>query len=370
MPLRLQRRAFFLLVGELLFELREAIFRCGVLLLLQRLPFHLALHDGALDLVDLRRHRINFHLQPRRRLVHEVHRLVRQKAVADVAIREHRCGDDRRILNAHAVVHLVAFLEPAQNRDGVLDARLIHLHRLEAPLQRRVLLDILAILVERRRADGAQLAACERGLEHVARIHRALGLACADDGVQFVNEEDDLAIAVRDLFQKCLQSILEFSSELRARDHRGNVHRDQPLVLQRLRHVARDDAAREALDDRRLAHAGLADEHRVVLRAAREHLHRAADFVVATDYRIDLPFARSVREVAPVFLKRLVFVLGILVRHTLRTAHLLECLHELRVRHAEGLHELAARHAAVREREEVMLGAQVFVLQLRHLFLR
>jgi hypothetical protein len=55
-------------------------------------------------------------------------------------------------------VDLVALLEPAEDRDRVLDGRLPDQHRLETPLERRVLLDVLAVLVERRRADGAQLA--------------------------------------------------------------------------------------------------------------------------------------------------------------------------------------------------------------------
>ena len=50
---------------------------------------------------------------------------------------------------------LVSLFEPAENRDRVLDARLIDEDRLKAPLERRVLLDVLAVLVERRRADRA-----------------------------------------------------------------------------------------------------------------------------------------------------------------------------------------------------------------------
>ena len=73
--------------------------------------------------------------------------------------------------------------------------RLAHHHRLEAPLERRVLLDVLAVLVERGRADAAQLAARERRLEHVGRVHRALGRAGADQRVQLVDEQDDAARA-------------------------------------------------------------------------------------------------------------------------------------------------------------------------------
>ena len=94
------------------------------------------------------------------------------------------------------VVRLVALLQPAQDRDGVLDARLADEHLLEAALERGVLLDVLAVLVERRRADHAQLAAREHRLEHVARVHGGVaGRAGADDGVQLVDERDDLAVA-------------------------------------------------------------------------------------------------------------------------------------------------------------------------------
>ena len=68
--------------------------------------------------------------------------------------------------------------------------------RLEAALERRVLLDVLAVLVERGRADRAQLAAREHRLEQVGGVHRALGRAGADDRVQLVDEQDDLALGL------------------------------------------------------------------------------------------------------------------------------------------------------------------------------
>ena len=44
---------------------------------------------------------------------------------------------------------------------------------------------------ERRRADALELAAGQRGLEHVRGVDRALGRAGTDQRVQFVDEEDD-----------------------------------------------------------------------------------------------------------------------------------------------------------------------------------
>ena len=135
----------------------------------------------------------------RRRLVDQVDRLVGQEPIGDVAVRQHGRGDQRRVLDLHAVVDLVALAQAAQDADRVLDRRLADHDRLEAALERRVLLDVLAILVERRRADRVQLAAREHRLEHVGGVHRPFRGAGADDGVQLVDEEDHLALRSRRL---------------------------------------------------------------------------------------------------------------------------------------------------------------------------
>ena len=91
---------------------------------------------------------------------------------------------------------LVALLQPTQDRDRVCHRGLAHHHRLEAPLQRRVLLDVLAVLVERGGAHAAQFAAREHRLEEVGRIHGAFTGSGADDGVKLVEEQDDRALCV------------------------------------------------------------------------------------------------------------------------------------------------------------------------------
>ena len=174
-----------------------ALHRRLVLLLEQRLALDLELHDAPLDLVDLLRQAVDLDPEPARRLVDQVDRLVGEEAVADVAVGERRRRDEGVVGDPDAVVDLVLLLEPAQDRDGVRHARLAHQHRLEAALERRVLLDVLAVLVQRGGADHVQLAPRQRRLEHVARVHRALGRAGADDGVQLVDEGDVAALGSR-----------------------------------------------------------------------------------------------------------------------------------------------------------------------------
>ena len=254
------------------------------------------------------------------------------------------------------MVRLVALLQAAQNRDRVLDRRLVDVDRREAALERGVLLDVLAVLVERGRADAAELAAGEHRLQEIRGVDRTLGGARADDRVELVDEEHDATLARLDLGQHRLQALLELAPVLRAGEQRADVERPDAPVLQPFGNVARDDPLREALGDRGLPHAGLADQHRVVLRAAREDLDHAADLLVAPDDRVELAVLGRLGQVAPELLERLVAALGILRGDALAAAHLLD-----------PREDLVARHGL--EREEEVLGRDEVVLELRLLAL-
>ena len=136
------------------------------------------------------------------------------------------------------VVLLVAGADPEQDLDGLLERRLLHHDRLEAPLQGGIPLDVLAVFVERGRADALQLAARQRRLEDVGGVDCALGGAGADQRVQLVDEEDRVA-RVAQLLDDLLEALLELAAVLGARHQRPDVQRQHALVEQRLRHVTR-----------------------------------------------------------------------------------------------------------------------------------
>ena len=293
-------------------------------LLLEHPLGELELEQPALEDVDLGRDRLELHRQPAGRLVDQVDRLVGEEPVGDVARRQLGRRDEGRVLDLDLVVDLVALLEAAKDGDRVVDRRLAHEDRLEPPLEGGVLLDVLAELVERGRADAAQLAAGQGRLEQVGRVHRPVGLARADDQVQLVDEEDDPSLGLGDVLENGLEPLFELAAELGARDQCAHVQRDQLAVLQALGDVAGDDPLGQALDDGRLADAGLADQDRVVLGPAGEHLDHAADLGVAADDRVHLALAGQLDQVAAVPLERLVLVVGVLVGHRLAAADLLE----------------------------------------------
>ena len=293
-------------VGDLRFERLQAVFRSLVAFLAQCFALDLELYEPPIDLVEFLGLRIDLHPQPRRRLVDEVDRLVRQEPVRDVAVRQRRRRDERAVRYPHAVVQLVFLLEAAQDRHRILDRGLIDEHRLEPPRQRRVLFDVLAVFIERGRAHAVQLAPRQRRLQQVRGIHRPVRLARPDKRVHFVDEQDDPPILGRHLVEHGLEPLLELAAILRTRDQAAHVERQQLLVLEAFRHVALDDAQREAFRDRGLADARFTDQHGIVLRAPREHLHRAPDFLITPDDGIELALRRCRRQVVRVALQRIV----------------------------------------------------------------
>ena len=300
-------------------SLRSSSRSDGGLLELLVLDRRLLLAPRALDVllelaVDGRRgHRLDAH--PRRGLVDQVDRLVGQLAVGDVAVGELRGGLQRLVGDLDLVVLLVAVAQALEDLHGLLDRRLLDADLLEAALERAVALQVLAVLVERRRADRLQLAAGERRLEDRGRVDRALGRAGADEIVELVDEQDDVA-ALGDLLHHLLEALLELAAVLRAGDERRQVERVDLLALQQLGHVGVRDPLREALDDGGLADARLADQDRVVLRAAREDLHDPLDLGLAADDGVELALGGELREVAAELVEQLRGLLALALRRS------------------------------------------------------
>ena len=97
-------------------------------------------------------------------LVDEVDGLIRQEAVGDVALAQKHGLTAHLVADGDAVVVLVIVRDAAQDLHALLDGGLVDGHGLEAPLKRRVLLDMLAVLGEGRGADHLDLPAGKGGL--------------------------------------------------------------------------------------------------------------------------------------------------------------------------------------------------------------
>ena len=257
-------------------------------------------HDHAYLARELRRllqgRRVT-ELHPAPRLVEEVDGLVGQEAVGDIAARLVDGGFEGGVLVRDVVELLVAVLDPAQDLDRLLLGRGGDLHRLEAPLQRAVLLDVLPVLGGGGGPDALDLAAGQRGLEDVGGVERALGRAGAHQGVELVDEDHDV-VALGQLPHDRLEPLLELAAVLGPRHDERDVEGKDPLLGQVDGHVALDDFIGEPLDQGRFAYTGLANKDRVVAGTAAEDLDDTGQLVVAPDERVEGPAGGGLGQVA------------------------------------------------------------------------
>ena len=151
--------------------------------------------------------------------------------------------------------------------------------------------------------------------------------------MDLVDEHDRARIGL-DLLDDLLEALLEIAAIARAGEQRAHIEREHRRILENVRHLAVDDAAGQAFGDRGLADAGVADEQRIVLLAAAQHLDAAVDLAPPADQRIDLAFLRFLVEVNAVSFERIAFFLWLVAIAALRVALLVAASHRARLRHA------------------------------------
>ena len=293
-------------VGELLVAfLGKTLFSFGALLL--KLLFFVAKLRGALEFLRRRRlflvkanaaklvvelanligQRAIANAHARASLVEHVDCLIGQEAVLDIT-RRHRDGGLQRLVGiTHVMVRLVAVAKAVENAQSLFLARLFHVHRLEATGERGIFFEMLAIFLGSGGSNYLQLATRQRRLQNSGGVDGAFSGTRANDGMHFVDEQNDVAV-FDDFLDDLLQALFELAAVFATCDQRGHVEGDHALARDDIGHLIGHDELRQAFDHGGFAHAGLADEQRVVLLAAREHLHHAFDFGRTTDNGIEL----------------------------------------------------------------------------------
>ncbi|MNY35771.1 hypothetical protein D3C86_1702040 [compost metagenome] len=91
----------------------------------------------------------------------------------------------------HAVVAGVAGFEAAQHEAGTGIVRFVDLDPLEPPLKCGIALKVLFVLTPGGGRDSAQFSAGEGRLEQICRIGTTGLVAGTDQGMRFVDEQQD-----------------------------------------------------------------------------------------------------------------------------------------------------------------------------------
>ena len=84
--------------------------------------------------------------------------------------------------------------------------------------------------------------------------------------MQLIDEQNNLPVALFHFFQHSLQTFLKFTSVLGSCHQGSHIQGKELLILQSVRNIPPHDSLGQTFHHGCLAHAGLTDEHRVILR--------------------------------------------------------------------------------------------------------
>ena len=175
-------------------------------------------------------------------------------------------------------------------------------------------------------------------------------------------DEDDGVLIFHQLFHDGLQALFKLAAILRPRDDQGQIQGQDALVGQERRHVAVGDPLGQAFDDGGLADARLADQHRIVLRAAAQDLDHALQLVVAADERIEQAVHGGLRQIAAELAEQRTF-LGAIGGHFFR-ARSGDLFADLREAQAAFMQNVRGETFLLAQQpEKQMLGSDVLVIQ-------
>ncbi|CSE36338.1 Protein of uncharacterised function (DUF3170) [Shigella sonnei] len=176
--------------------------------------------------------------------------------------------------------------QTAQNNGGFGSVGFADLHQLEAARQGGIFFEVFFVLAPGGGGDGFQLAARQRRFEQVGDIQPALLVARANQGMCFVDKQNDRHRGGNDLRHQPFETFFEFTLHRRPGLQCAQVKGHDIGVFQLVRHLACHDAQRQPFNQCAFAHARFAHHHRVVFTAAAENVDHQVDFVVAAQYRV------------------------------------------------------------------------------------
>ena len=262
------------------------------------------------------------------------------------------------------MVVLVTLLDTTKNADGIYLVWLIHHHSLESTFQRLILLEVLLILVEGSGTDGSQFTTSQGRLQNVGCIHGTFATASTYQGMNLIDEEDNLAVGIGYLLDDALQTLLELTLVFGTGNQCTHIERIKLLVLQILRYVATDDTLCKSLNDSGFTCTRLTDKDRVVLGSARENLKNSSDFLITTDNRVELAAASLFYQVLGIFFKTLIVLVGTLALHVLTLSQSLDGCGEVLLVGTRILEDSGSGRVAFEDSEEDRLHADEFISHL------
>ena len=287
--------------------------------------FHFELDNATIKFIHLLRFAVQLHFDTAGRFVDQINRFIRQEAVGNITVAQLCCGNDSRVGNIDTVVDFITLLQTTQNSNGIFYTWLANQYFLEAAFKCSVFFNVLTVFVQGGCTDTVQFAARQSRFQHIARIHCAVGFTCTNQSMDFVNENQSVAIVFSQVVQHAFQAFFKFAAVFRAGNQSRQVQNQKAFVTQGFRYFAVDDTLCQTFNNSSFTHTRLTNQHRVVFGTALQYLNRTTNFIITTDNRVELTVTGALSQIKCVFFQSIALVFGIRIVHVLSSSYRIDC---------------------------------------------
>ena len=187
------------------------------------------------------------------------------------------------------MVFLVFSSDFLENTQAVGKIRSVNRDFLEPSVKRSVLFDNLPEFFRSGGSYALDFTSCERRFQHIGRIQAPACSSRTYNGVEFVDEKDDVRIVGYVLYY-ALEAFLKVSSVFRPGHYGSDVQRDNPLPEHLSWYRTFGYPQGNSLDNRRFSHTRFPDQHRVVLLSPAEDLNDPFHLLLPSHNRVQPPF--------------------------------------------------------------------------------
>mmetsp|Transcript_25836 Transcript_25836/g.52305 ORF Transcript_25836/g.52305 Transcript_25836/m.52305 type:complete len:446 (+) Transcript_25836:1725-3062(+) len=208
-------------------------------------------------------------------------------------------------------MQLVSRLQSTKNTDRILRTRLIHHNLLESTFQRLILLNKLPILINCRGTNTPKLSPRQSRFKKIRRIHRSRSGSRPYDRVHFVDKKNHFPIALLYFVNDALETFFEFSSHGGSGHEGTHVQSDETTGwFERVGDVSGYHSLGDSFGYGGFSNTGVTDQNWIVLGSPTQNLDRPANFVISSNYRVQLSLLGPGSEIDPIFLQSIVISLG------------------------------------------------------------
>ena len=229
-------------------------------------------------------------IQIRAGFIQQIDGFIRQETVCDIPLRQHHALSGNLQRNGNTVKFRVTFRNALHNLAGFLDGGFIDCDRLETALQRRILFNVLAVLVEGRCANDLNLTPGQCRFQNIGSIHGAFRITGTHQVMHFVNHQNDVAAGF-DFCNQALHPALKLAPELSTGNQSGQIQQKDFFIPQFIGYISRSNALGKAFGNGSFTHTRFADQAGIVLLPTVKNLDNALRLHIPANHLIQ--FARS-----------------------------------------------------------------------------